>query len=83
MTAFRLLSHAKQHTGNSSSHTHRSAFSPSSLSPASSGPVLLKPLAGGGDGEGLLVVSDEEQLMLYDFAEGQEVVMQELLVLDR
>jgi hypothetical protein len=45
--------------------------------------VLLKSLFAGGEGEGLLVVSDEEQLLLYDFHDGEQVVLQELLTLDR
>jgi hypothetical protein len=44
--------------------------------------LQLLHIAGGGEGEGLLVVGDEEQLLLYDFHEG-DVVLQELLVLDR
>jgi hypothetical protein len=45
--------------------------------------VLLKPLSSGGEGEGLLVVSDEDQLLLYDFHDSEQVVLQELLTLDR
>jgi hypothetical protein len=45
--------------------------------------VLLKSLFAGGEGEGLLVVSDEEQLLLYDFHDSEQVVLQELLTLDR
>lgn len=45
-------------------------------------PLLLKPLSGGGEGEGLLAVTDVEQLQLCDLSAGP-VVLQELLVLDR
>jgi isoaspartyl dipeptidase IadA len=85
ITAYKLLAKSQQqhHRGHPASHSQRHGLSPSSLRPTSSNPVLLKPLSGSGDGEGLLVVSDEDQLMLYDFAEGQDVVLQELLVLDR
>lgn len=76
LTAYRLLLASHETAHQPQRHTHQPPA-------AKTVPVLLKPLTGGGEGEGLLVVSDEDQLRLYDFHESEQVVLQELLTLDR